>query len=321
MVWLLMTKTIASQQSQLTAYLAAEGFERELATEIRAAKAKGAELIEEHERLFVVRGPRHDFSWAQNTWLTLEEVEIKSITDAARQLRARAPRWADYSFRLHRRTRLITEQLPKKRRTDLVEFLAPLTDTPPGGWALLDANRILLSTKTTSPLAGGEIHFIENKEAPSRAYLKLWELFTLHGVAPPKTNELCVDLGASPGGWTWVLAHLGCKVIALDRSPLAPTMSRFKNVSFRKGNAFTARPEDIGKVDWLFSDVICAPEQSERLIETWLKSGLARNIVCTIKFKGETDHAVSKRLSSIKGARLKHLFHNKHELTWWLTAD
>jgi integrase len=47
---------------------------------------------------------------------------------------------------------------------------------------------------------------------PSRAYLKLWELFTLIG-EHPRPGELCLDLGSSPGGWTWVLQRLGARVV------------------------------------------------------------------------------------------------------------
>ena len=44
-------------------------------------------------------------------------------------------------------------------------------------------------------------------------------------------------------------------------------------------------------------------------------------IVCTLKFQGETDHATTRAFVAIPGARLLHLFHNKHELTFlWQRA-
>jgi 23S rRNA (cytidine2498-2'-O)-methyltransferase len=36
----------------------------------------------------------------------------------------------------------------------------------------------------------------------------------------------------------------------------------------------------------------------------------------TIKLQGETDMAPLRDLAGIEGARLVHLAHNKHELTW-----
>jgi hypothetical protein len=38
--------------------------------------------------------------------------------------------------------------------------------------------------------------------------------------------------------------------------------------------------------------------------------------VCTVKFQGETDFPAIAELAAIPGARLMHLSHNKHELTF-----
>ena len=51
---------------------------------------------------------------------------------------------------------------------------------------------------------------------PSRAYLKLWEAFTVLGIRPAP-GDFCIDLGASPGGWTWVLQSLGARVLSIDK--------------------------------------------------------------------------------------------------------
>ena len=59
-----------------------------------------------------------------------------------------------------------------------------------------------------------------------------------------------------------------------------------------------------------------APARLLRLVETWLASGLVRNFICTIKFQGETDHETARAFAAIPGARVLHLYHNKHELTW-----
>jgi len=67
---------------------------------------------------------------------------------------------------------------------------------------------------------------------------------------------------------------------------------------------------------WLFSDVVCYPARLLSLVERWLAAGTCRNFVCTVKFQGETDHATSRRFAAIPGSQLRHLFHNKHELTW-----
>ena len=84
-------------------------------------------------------------------------------------------------------------------------------------------------------------------------------------------------------------------------------------VSWRQESAFGLAPE---KVDWLFSDVICYPARLLALVGRW--RGFARNMVCSIKFQGGTDHASAEAFAAIPGARVFHSAHNKHELTFAL---
>ncbi len=69
---------------------------------------------------------------------------------------------------------------------------------------------------------------------PSRAYLKLWEALVRFG-RWPAPGDRCLDLGASPGGWTWVLAKLGANVTAVDKAPLAPAVAAMPGVTQRAG--------------------------------------------------------------------------------------
>ena len=69
-------------------------------------------------------------------------------------------------------------------------------------------------------------------------------------------------------------------------------------------------------MDWLFSDVICYPARLLALVRRWIAAGAARNLVCTVKFQGETDHDVAAEFAAIPGAVLFHGAHNKHELTF-----
>jgi 23S rRNA (cytidine2498-2'-O)-methyltransferase len=149
--------------------------------------------------------------------------------------------------------------------------------------------------------------------------LKLWELFTLTGQCP-KAGERCLDLGSSPGGWTWVLAKLGAKVESVDKAPLDPRVARMRGVTQRQASAFSIDPEQHPGVDWLFSDVICYPARLLETVQRWIDLGKAKNLVCTLKFQGQTDHDVARGFARIKGSRLLHLSHNKHELTWWRFA-
>jgi 23S rRNA (cytidine2498-2'-O)-methyltransferase len=207
---------------------------------------------------------------------------------------------------------LIAERLPPVKASPLV-FPASAPASHLGGWTLLSANRMLASPVKSSPFVNGECHFVEDHIGPpSRAYLKLWEALVRFG-RWPGAGEQCLDLGASPGGWTWVLAKLGADVTAVDKAPLDPGVAAMPGVTQRLDSAFALPPEPV---DWLFSDVIAYPDRLLALVRRWIDGGAARNVVCTIKFQGPTDHDSAEAFAAIPGGRVMHLFHNKHELTF-----
>jgi 23S rRNA (cytidine2498-2'-O)-methyltransferase len=291
-----------------TAYLAAEGYADELTHELGVVDRN-------HGRLLIAAGPPRQAAWAANVWLGPQEIKIASISDAAAQLRAIQRNWALYAAKLYRRAALIQEQLPKVSSKSLVFGTAP-PSAPLGSWTLLDAETMLAARRCTSAFPNGEIRFVEDRSGPpSRAYLKLWEALTAIGCWPGP-GERCLDLGSSPGGWSWALQQLGAYVVSVDKAPLAPAVARLPGIDHRLDSAFALDPRTLGPVDWLFSDVVCYPARLLALVERWLAAGTCRNFVCTIKFQGKTDHAVARRFAAIPGSELRHLFHNKHELTW-----
>lgn len=291
-----------------TAYLAAAGYEEDLARELSAVERR-------HGRLLFAAGPPRRAAWAANVWHDPQEIAIASIGEAAAKLRAIQRNWAVYAPLFHRRAVLIQEKLPKVSARPLV-FGTPPPTAPLGSWTLLDAGTVLAAPSCASPFAHGEVHFVEDREGPpSRAYLKLWEALTLIGHRPA-AGEFCVDLGGSPGGWSWALAHMGARVLSIDKAPLDPAVMRLPGVEYRAESAFALDPRALGPVDWLFCDVVCYPARLLRLVERWLAAGSCRNFVCTIKFQGMTDHDAAGRFAAIPGSELRHLHHNKHELTW-----
>lgn len=291
-----------------TAYLAADGFTEDLIEELGQVRAV-------HGRLVLADGPPHPAAWAANIWFDPLVIPIGSIGEGARSLRALQRNWALYSFEHHRRAALIEAKLPPLRPKPIA-FPSDPPKAPLGSWTLLDPNTILAAPRCSSPFRHGEVEFVENRTVPpNRAYLKLWELFTLRG-ARPVAGETCLDLGASPGGWTWVLHETGASVIAVDKAPLAPSVAALPRVTMRKESAFALDPAAIGPIDWLFSDVICYPQRLLALVQRWLAAGTCPRFVCTIKFQGKTDHDVARQFAAIPGSRLLHLHHNKHELTW-----
>ncbi len=295
-------------ETAFTAYLAAEGFVDELLAELGAVDAV-------HGRLVLAAGPARPAAWAQNIWYEPRRLTVASIGDAARQLRAIQRNWALYGWDLHRRAALIADKLPKVSAKPL-RFGDPPPVAPLGSWTLLDPGTLLASARCTSAFPNGELRFVEDHAAPpSRAYLKLWEALTLIGVRPG-SGDLCLDLGASPGGWSWVLQQTGARVVAVDKAALDPRIAALPGIECRQTSAFALAPAALGRIDWLFSDIVCYPARLYRLIEAWLAAGTCRRFVCTLKFQGATDHEAARRFAAIPNSRLMHLSHNKHELTW-----
>ncbi|MFA5852991.1 MAG: SAM-dependent methyltransferase [Spirochaetales bacterium] len=307
------------------AYLAARGFLGHLLEELPDPTRVDEELVSrwspDSDSSGTAGAQPRDASgpepyWTRNIWLQPFLLEFDSISQAAKALRSIQRNWAPYPSRLHRRMALIAEALPPlplKPKT----FPFALPTSPMGSFTLLDEHLLLGSAVCSSPFPNGEFSFVEDKIGPlSRAYRKLWEAL-LYAGSMPRPGDLCVDAGASPGGWTWALARLGAKVIAIDRADLDETVAALPGVNCVKHDAFTLRPDDIGPVEWLCSDVICYPEALFDWVSSWRDSGLAKNFICTIKMQGPSfDKATTDKFAAIPGSKVIHLWHNRHELTW-----
>ena len=300
-----------TQDAAFQAHLCFEDFDEELKTEIQKA---GGRILDHKERLFLSSPLEKKPTWSQCTWQNPEWVTIESINDAATQLKAKNNLWMNYSFQLHRRSELIQKKLLPRSPKPL-QFMGSVPQKIFGAWTLWDEKLVLASPQTSSPLPLGLAAFEENKAIPSRAYLKLWELFTLHE-APPVAGARVLDLGSCPGGWSWVLCDLNCDVVSVDKAPLDEKLLRRPNIKVIKKDAFTLQPSDIGAVHTVFSDIICEPKRLYELAQAWLESGLCQRFVGSIKFKGKTDFAMLEKFCQIPESRVYHLCANKHELTW-----
>ncbi|MBP9838058.1 MAG: hypothetical protein KBC84_05035 [Proteobacteria bacterium] len=291
-----------------TAYLAPDKFQSILKKELKSITATYENLI------LTSTKPQRAF-WAQNIWFNPEIIEFDSISDAVKKLKARQRNWILYSSDFHRRAKLIEENLPHVSCKPLT-FPQEMPKSKLGSWTLISKNELLAATDCSSLFPNGVVSFVENKtEPPSRAYLKLFEALTLLEKFP-KTGDSCLDVGASPGGWTWVLDTLGAKILSVDRSELESSLMKKKNITFKKADAFSITPED-NKFDWIFSDVICYPEKLLSWCKEWIASEKVSNMICTIKFQGESSYEIAKEFASLPHSQVLHLFNNKHELTFF----
>lgn len=181
---------------------------------------------------------------------------------------------------------LETEETPFDERTSLVQLLLTAPDT--GFLSVALAPMPWQLRRCVWPFVKGEVPVASDKAAPSRAFAKLVEAEKRLGVSIG-VGEMCVDLGACPGSWSYVALERGARVIAVDRSPLRDDLMANHMLSFHEGDAFTFDPEQ--PVDWLLCDVIAAPERSVELTLDWVRKQRCRNFVVTIKFKGTADYA------------------------------
>lgn len=139
----------------------------------------------------------------------------------------------------------------------------------------------------------GAVPVAVDKGAPSRAFAKLVEAEQRLGRFISK-GQLCVDLGASPGSWSYVAIHRGARVIAVDRAELRTDLMRNERLHFHCGDAFKFRTD--ARVDWLICDVIAAPQRSIDLLLEWLREGQMSAFVVSIKFIGATEYPLIDQL-------------------------
>ena len=163
------------------------------------------------------------------------------------------------------------------------------------------------------------------REAPSRSALKLEEGL-LRLLAPSereywlRAGRSAADLGAAPGGWSWLLARKGLRVTAVDHGALDEALLRDYPVEHVRADAFTWRAG--GGLDWVVCDVVDKPARTLSLMEIWLREGRARLALFNLKLPMKKRWPfVSEALERLRGAlpdhsvRAAQLYHDRDEVT------
>lgn len=294
-------------------YVAKPAYINELRQEIGSVSAA-------HNDLLLSPNLVNTAAFALDIWTDVVIIPFESISQAANLLKNAGIYWYFHPIENVRRGKLIQEQL---RSLPSLESSFPLSKPIPaiGCYTLLDRHTLAYSNKRLKKWPSGHCYFIEDKvNPPNRAYLKLWEALTLLDKLP-HPNETVFDLGASPGGWTYVMQTLGTKVTAIDKAPLDQKIARLPNVTFLNQSAFALDPTQLNTpIDWLLSDVACYPERLYELVLKWVEAKAAKNMILTIKLQGETDFTILDKFKALPNARVLHLLHNKHEVTFFYPA-
>lgn len=171
------------------------------------------------------------------------------------------------------------------------------------------------------------------KEAPSRSTLKLAEAFGSLLTPDEQKTTLraglsAVDLGAAPGGWSWQLASRGLRVTAIDNGPLAPSALATGLIEHLRADGFTWKPKKA--VEWLVCDMVEQPSRIAPLIAEWLATGRCRRSLFNLKLPMKRRYEEVERCRGLIDARLaaakikyvlriKHLYHDREEVTCYLS--
>jgi 23S rRNA (cytidine2498-2'-O)-methyltransferase len=175
---------------------------------------------------------------------------------------------------------------------------------------------VLPARDAPSLAPGGRLRVHIPESAPSRAAMKLAEAFIWLDRAPD-SSDVCVDLGAAPGGWSWVLLKRGAKVYAVD---LAELKLKHKNLTHLKADAFHFDPGE--PVDWLLGDMAWRPLEAAALIAKWARRGWARFLIANIKLPMKKKAEYLFRVRDIlsdggwSNLRVRQLYHDREEVTF-----
>jgi 23S rRNA (cytidine2498-2'-O)-methyltransferase len=138
----------------------------------------------------------------------------------------------------------------------------------------------------------------------------------------PASGELCVDLGAAPGGWSWLLLERKARVIAVDPARMDAKLMQNPRLSHVQGSAFEFAPEQ--PVDWLFCDMVWRPSEVAQMLGRWARRRWTRMLVANFKLPMKQKVDTLEQLCALLSAsgfsaiRTRQLYHDRDEIT--LTA-
>lgn len=169
---------------------------------------------------------------------------------------------------------------------------------------------------------GGRVGLAIRPEQVSRSELKIEELLRLFPFDLPSSG-VALDLGASPGGWTRLLAEAGMRVWAVDPADLDRRVAADPSVRHVRSAAepFLARAADAPTFDLVANDMRMDPGRScevmLRAAERLRRDGLA---IMTLKIRPrdalETVRACLRMLApAYRPLHARQLFHNRNEVT------
>jgi 23S rRNA (cytidine2498-2'-O)-methyltransferase len=198
---------------------------------------------------------------------------------------------------------------------------------------LLDGDHALLATsepEDSAPWPLGIPRLRMHADAPSRSALKLEEAVLVLLDPSERTRLLregmrAADLGAAPGGWTWVLMRHGLRVQAIDNGPLRQHVLDSGLVEHLRADGFAWQPRQ--PLDWMVCDMVEQPRRVAERMATWFREGWCRHAIFNLKLPmkkrwQETRLCLdlfAQQAETPLTIRAKQLYHDREEITVFAT--
>ncbi len=194
---------------------------------------------------------------------------------------------------------------------------------------LLAGDRLLLAESTPDARPqwpGGIPRLRMHAEAPSRSALKLEEALLVLLTADERARWLqpgqrAADLGAAPGGWSWVLARHHVRVAAIDNGPLAASALATGIIEPLRADGFRWQPP--ATLDWMVCDMVEQPSRVAVRMAEWFRNGWCRRAIFNLKLPMKKRWDETRRCLDLFAEqagrpltiRARQLYHDREEIT------
>ena len=199
---------------------------------------------------------------------------------------------------------------------------------------LLDGDHLLLARgdpEDSAPWPLGIPRLRLNAAAPSRSALKLEEAFL--ALLTERERQILLrpamraaDLGAAPGGWSWVLTRHHIHVTAVDNGPMQPALLDTGLVTHRREDGFRWAPDRT--LDWMVCDMVDQPRRVAARMGEWFRNDWCRHAIFNLKLP------MKKRWQEVRTCldlfaeqaerplevRARQLYHDREEITVFATG-
>ena len=167
-------------------------------------------------------------------------------------------------------------------------------------------------------------------DTPSRSALKLDEAFLsllddAQREALLKPGMTAADLGAAPGGWTWVLTRHHLRVTSVDNGPLREHVLATGLVEHLRADGFHWKPPQ--PLDWMVCDMVEQPRRVAERMAQWFREGWCRHAVFNLKLPMKKRWDETKLCLELFAdqagrpleIRARQLYHDREEITVFAT--